>query len=129
MRSFPTRTCSLPHLAWRLWGLLALIAAASCSVNAQQPDPASPDRDKTAQSTPSSAQTRIPPAVDPAESDTKPEYGFKRLAEDFWGDQKEIWTSPARLRFEDADWLKREEQERQETFFAEDSEEQTGLEL
>ena len=31
--------------------------------------------------------------------------------------------------FDDADWLKREDQERQETVFAEDSEEQADLEL
>jgi hypothetical protein len=27
------------------------------------------------------------------------------LAKDFVGDQKRIWTSPARLRFPDADWV------------------------
>jgi membrane-associated phospholipid phosphatase len=32
-------------------------------------------------------------------------YGLKQLGRDFLGDQKQIWTSPARLRFADADWL------------------------
>src|SRR5258708_9592491 len=31
--------------------------------------------------------------------------GFRGLAKDFLGDQKQIWTSPARLRFSDTEWL------------------------
>jgi hypothetical protein len=31
--------------------------------------------------------------------------GVKGLGKDFLGDQKQIWTSPIRLRFADADWL------------------------
>ncbi len=31
--------------------------------------------------------------------------GFHGLAKDFLGDQKQIWTSPARLRFSDTEWL------------------------
>jgi membrane-associated phospholipid phosphatase len=31
--------------------------------------------------------------------------GFKGLTKDFLGDQKQIWTSPARLRFSDSIWL------------------------
>jgi Capsule assembly protein Wzi/PAP2 superfamily len=31
--------------------------------------------------------------------------GVKGLGKDFLGDQKQIWTSPIRLRFSDADWL------------------------
>jgi Capsule assembly protein Wzi/PAP2 superfamily len=31
--------------------------------------------------------------------------GMKSLGKDFLGDQKQIWTSPVRLRFADADWL------------------------
>jgi hypothetical protein len=32
-------------------------------------------------------------------------YGLKDLGKDFLGDQKQIWTSPVRLRFADVDWL------------------------
>ena len=32
-------------------------------------------------------------------------HGVKGLGKDFLGDQKQIWTSPVRLRFADADWL------------------------
>jgi membrane-associated phospholipid phosphatase len=32
-------------------------------------------------------------------------HGVKGLGQDFLEDQKRIWTSPARLRFSDADWL------------------------
>ena len=31
--------------------------------------------------------------------------GFSGLAKDFFGDQERIWTSPARLRFSDTEWL------------------------
>src|SRR6266699_3027417 len=31
--------------------------------------------------------------------------GFKGLTQDFFGDQREIWTSPAKLRFSDTEWL------------------------
>ena len=31
--------------------------------------------------------------------------GFKGLTQDFLGDQREIWTSPAKLRFSDTEWL------------------------
>jgi hypothetical protein len=34
-----------------------------------------------------------------------PSRGVKGLGKDFLGDQKQIWTSPIRLRFADADWL------------------------
>jgi len=34
-----------------------------------------------------------------------PRHGFKGLTWDFLGDQKEIWTSPAHLRFSDSQWL------------------------
>jgi membrane-associated phospholipid phosphatase len=33
------------------------------------------------------------------------DYGLKDFGKDFLGDQKQIWTSPVRLRFADADWL------------------------
>ncbi len=39
-------------------------------------------------------------------SDSAPrQHEFKRLEQDFLLDQKRIWTSPARLRFSDAQWL------------------------
>src|SRR5467141_1200669 len=33
------------------------------------------------------------------------QHGFRELGKDFLLDQKQIWTSPARLRFSDTDWL------------------------
>ncbi len=33
------------------------------------------------------------------------QYGLYSLGKNFLGDQKQIWTSPARLRFADVDWL------------------------
>jgi membrane-associated phospholipid phosphatase len=34
-----------------------------------------------------------------------PQYGLFSLGKNFLGDQKQIWTSPSRLRFADVDWL------------------------
>ena len=39
------------------------------------------------------------------ESTSGSAHGVKGLGKDFLEDQKQIWTSPARLRFVDADWL------------------------
>ena len=33
------------------------------------------------------------------------EYGLFNLGKNIWGDQKQIWTSPAKLRFDDTYWL------------------------
>src|SRR5229473_5302180 len=33
------------------------------------------------------------------------QHGFRELGKDFLLDQRQIWTSPARLRFTDAQWL------------------------
>jgi Capsule assembly protein Wzi/PAP2 superfamily len=38
-------------------------------------------------------------------SDSTSHHSFAGLGKDFLEDQKQIWTSPARLRFADADWL------------------------
>src|SRR5215831_5364589 len=38
-------------------------------------------------------------------SATSSRHGIAKLGEDFLVDQKQIWTSPARLRFSDANWL------------------------
>jgi hypothetical protein len=49
------------------------------------------------------------PAQSTDDSDSDPSSishpGFKGLAEDFLNDQKQIWTSPAKLRLSDAQWL------------------------
>src|SRR6267378_876042 len=45
-------------------------------------------------------------ASDPeAEPVLRSQHGFRELGKDFLLDQKQIWTSPARLRFSDTDWL------------------------
>src|SRR5260370_19381980 len=42
------------------------------------------------------------PEAEPFESSKR---GFEGLGKRFLEDQKQIWTSPARLRFSDTDWL------------------------
>jgi Capsule assembly protein Wzi/PAP2 superfamily len=52
-------------------------------------------------------KTEIPtPNTDSSDQDSSStSHGFAGLGKDFLEDQKQIWTSPARLRFADADWL------------------------
>jgi membrane-associated phospholipid phosphatase len=45
------------------------------------------------------------PPTKPAPDRDKAPGGFQKLVLDFGQDQKEIWTSPARIRFSDATWL------------------------
>ncbi len=45
------------------------------------------------------------PASTDQDSTAATHHGFTSLGKDFLEDQKQIWTSPARLRFPDADWL------------------------
>jgi len=44
-------------------------------------------------------------AIDTQQSATTSPSGFRSLEKDFLLDQKQIWTSPARLRFSDTQWL------------------------
>lgn len=69
----------------------------------QQPaGPDSKDRDDSKSNSGSAAQAPAPkPNAPPATS----RYGLLNLGKDFLGDQKSIWTSPARLRVSDLDWL------------------------
>jgi membrane-associated phospholipid phosphatase len=96
-----------PYVGWRRLTALAFMAALAIAVNAQQDTPQQEKKEKSAGN--GTAQTpqppKLPPAVDPGDTEPASEHGLKSWAQDFWGDQKEIWTSPARLRFADADWL------------------------
>jgi membrane-associated phospholipid phosphatase len=55
----------------------------------------------------SHSKKQQPSGVNPADPDSPsvPKTGFKGLTEDFLTDQKQIWTSPASLRFSDVQWL------------------------
>ncbi len=49
-------------------------------------------------------QTNVPPGGSPNPT-TTPKRGFEKLLAEFGEDQKQIWTSPAHIRFADATWL------------------------
>jgi membrane-associated phospholipid phosphatase len=76
----------------------------------QQPDPQADEqtakdvkkdhRDQADESTTRDANDKTT-----APSDSDSQYGLYSLGKNFLGDQKQIWTSPVRLRFADVDWL------------------------
>ncbi len=107
MLRFLCRRQRLPNMGARILRASTLAFALAVVARGQQPD-AQQKNNASGASTETSQtpeQQKVPPAIDPGDTDSTPEYGLESLAKDFWGDQKEIWTSPARLRFADADWL------------------------
>ena len=53
------------------------------------------------------AETKAEGDADQTDSNSAPRIALwiKELGKGFWGDQKQIWTSPAQLRLSDANWL------------------------
>jgi membrane-associated phospholipid phosphatase len=60
---------------------------------------------KTAQVVPSTEGTSVATGIHDASSGDSARAGFAGHFADFLGDQKQIWTSPARARWSDATWL------------------------
>jgi membrane-associated phospholipid phosphatase len=60
---------------------------------------------KTAQVVPSTEGTSVATGIHDVSSGDSPRAGFAGHFADFLGDQKQIWTSPARARWSDATWL------------------------
>jgi hypothetical protein len=93
-----------------LWALGSLGGAEGTVGAARAQEPETQSRARAAQSGPERLeQDRTKAAGDHSSSDQKPEqashHGLSGLGKDFLEDQKQIWTSPVRLRFSDADWL------------------------
>jgi membrane-associated phospholipid phosphatase len=86
-------------------GTLGSLTVAQSGVAAARPQ--EPEVDGGASKVPAKEQeTKKAPAPIAADPDWTPSHhGFAGLGKDFLEDQKQIWTSPARLRFPDADWL------------------------
>jgi hypothetical protein len=88
-------------------GSLGLSKCAAGTPQPQEPGaqsdakPAQGDKEKHKEEKETREDRNIPDEDAPPASD----YGLKDLGKDFLGDQKQIWTSPVRLRFADADWL------------------------
>lgn len=98
----------LVALGW-IWtaGSLGLSRCAAGAPKPQEPEaqsdtkPAQSDKEKHKDEKEAREDQNNPDQDAPPASD----YGLKDLGKDFLGDQKQIWTSPVRLRFADADWL------------------------
>ncbi|MBV9889062.1 MAG: phosphatase PAP2 family protein, partial [Acidobacteria bacterium] len=76
----------------------------------QQPDQQSDDRSAQGEKKDHKDEADAPkPTNDDDQTaalkDSNSQYGLYSLGKNFLGDQKQIWTSPARLRFADVDWL------------------------
>jgi len=92
--------------------LVILIFTGGCFAAARPQEPQNSDsKDSNAtDNPPKQNKPDNPPAKPQRDKDEPPEpaggnHSLGGLAKDFVGDQKRIWTSPARLRFPDADWL------------------------
>src|SRR5215475_1117818 len=92
---------------WSCWVFSCTVAAAACW-------PANPPRSQEPGSTTekqsgSKSQAQEPSTSQPDQgtddAGANAERGLRRLAEDFLIDQKQIWTSPAKVRFTDTEWL------------------------
>jgi len=80
-----------------------LSLAALPQADGQRPVPAEQNgTDGKAKEKPAQKNTADDPAANSPES-SQP--GFKGLGKRFFEDQKQIWTSPAKVRFSDAQWL------------------------
>jgi len=99
----------MPERYCRWTVLLLLLTASSCwpmPRQAQQQD-GSPDHQADAKRKTGKREEQQDAKASEADSGSSSvsQPGFKGLAEDFLTDQKQIWTSPAKLRFTDAQWL------------------------
>jgi membrane-associated phospholipid phosphatase len=93
-----------------VWWIVASLIFAEPRLHAQQRQPAEKE---TAGDTQGSAQAqdkgkaKAEKGSSDVEKDSEPALhrGFTGLGKDFLLDQKQIWTSPARVRFSDTEWL------------------------
>ncbi len=97
---------ALAACGWTLAGLLVVEPALS----APQPQPAEAQAVETGQSAPEAPDSRKTPETGQSTSSQEEPVGSPHLrltdfGRDFLGDQKQIWTSPTRIRFSDTEWL------------------------
>lgn len=87
--------------------LLAASALSPVPLPAQQQPSSSSDQPAKPQTAEKDEAKQKDSTTDDADSDSSlaSHPGLKGLAEDFLTDQKQIWTSPAKLRLSDAQWL------------------------
>jgi len=91
------------------WASVSLTITAGIS-RAALPPQAAEQRDAAEKQDSAKAESQMAqPKQDAGIQDQDPvltsQHGFLGLGKDFLLDQKQIWTSPARVRFSDAQWL------------------------
>lgn len=87
------------------WLTSATVLAAPFPQNAGKPDdapPAKPSAETAAKTEPKESGN---PAPENYEVSPTTNHRFSALTSDFWNDQKQIWTSPAKVRLSDTEWL------------------------
>jgi membrane-associated phospholipid phosphatase len=99
--------CNVVRIVCAVAAFVILIAVrgSACPQDSDKPEPAITPK---AKEQPSQDHSRkySPAAKDPDHDTIDPGHRYmKDLPKDFLIDQKNIWTSPARLRFSDIDWL------------------------
>ena len=93
-----------------VWVLGTLVSGQAALGAGQAQEPETQDGTPAPEREPKTQETdKAKPVADGTASDqdavTAPHHGLSGLGKDFLEDQKQIWTSPAQLRFSDADWL------------------------
>jgi membrane-associated phospholipid phosphatase len=84
--------------------LFAVVAVNGLAVAAAAPQESGVPENKS--QPPAAKKKDVPVETDDSSGAVNDSHrGIKDLGKDFLGDQKHIWTSPARLRFADADWI------------------------
>src|SRR6202521_5793191 len=92
------------------WASVSVAIAAGASRAALPPQTQEqPDATKKQGSSEAKEREMVQPKPNANIQDQEPvltaQHGFRELGKDFLLDQKQIWTSPARLRFSDTEWL------------------------
>jgi membrane-associated phospholipid phosphatase len=93
-----------------VWVLGTLVSGQAALGAGQAQEPETQDGTPAPEREPKTQETdKAKPVAHGTASDqdavTAPHHGLSGLGKDFLEDQKQIWTSPAQLRFSDADWL------------------------
>jgi hypothetical protein len=95
--------CTAVMCGWIVFILMVSKAAGCTPQQAEQQTPASA---QNSGETPDSKAKPVQSETSPEKDDSDPSsLRLKELGKDFLVDQKQIWTSPARLRFSDTEWL------------------------
>jgi membrane-associated phospholipid phosphatase len=109
----PVKSMRMKARALGCWLVLVGLAISGAEMKAGSPQDCAgkcaPSKVESVEKTQGKKRGKAKQASDRSSADPDPWVssgrGFTGLGKDFLGDQKQMWTSPVRLRFSDADWL------------------------